>query len=90
MFALCAALLMWVFQFRVLWMWIPRYLAVLVVWGLLLCMVLGGLDDVTFVGDVHGLSFLWPTPDQLFHAEGQNWTGIGSMLESKGNNGMFF
>ena len=33
-FALCAVLLMRVFQFRVLWIWIPRYLAVLVVWRL--------------------------------------------------------
>ena len=33
-FALCAILLMWVFQFRVLWIWIPSYLAVLVVWRL--------------------------------------------------------
>ena len=30
-FALCVVLLMQVFQFRVLWIWIPRYLAVLVV-----------------------------------------------------------
>ncbi len=38
-FALCAVSLMRVFQFRVLWVWIPRYLAVLVVWRLWLCMV---------------------------------------------------
>ena len=38
-FALCAVLLMWVFQFRVLLMWIPRYFAVSVVWRLWLCMV---------------------------------------------------
>ena len=36
-FALCAVLF-WVFQFRVLCMWIPN-LAVLVVWSLWLCMV---------------------------------------------------
>ena len=36
-FALCAVLLMWVFQFRVLLMWIPRYFAVSVVWRLWLC-----------------------------------------------------
>ena len=36
---LCAVLLMWVFQFRVLLMWIPRYLAMSVVWRLWLCMV---------------------------------------------------
>ena len=38
-FALCAVLLMWVFQFRVLLIWIPRYFAVSVVWRLWLCMV---------------------------------------------------
>ena len=35
------------FQFRVLLIWIPS------------TYVVGGLDDVTFVGDVHGLAFLW-------------------------------
>ena len=29
-----------------------------VVWRLWLCMVYG-FDDVKFVGDVHGLAFLW-------------------------------
>ena len=33
------------FQFRVLLIWIPS------------TYVVGGLDDVTFVGDVHGLAF---------------------------------
>ena len=32
-FALCAVLLMWVFQFRVLWMWIPRYLMLCLLFG---------------------------------------------------------
>ena len=41
------------FQFRARWLRIPRYLAVsvVVVFGV------GGFDDVTFVGDVHGLAF---------------------------------
>ena len=43
----------------VLWMWIPRYLAVLVVLEVVVVYGVGGLDDVTFVGDVHGLAFLW-------------------------------
>ena len=37
------------FQFRVLLIWIPSRPTYAV----------GGLDDVTFVGDVHGLAFLW-------------------------------
>ena len=39
-------------------MWIP-----LEVFGCVGCLEVvygvGGLDDVTFVGDVHGLAFLW-------------------------------
>ena len=37
-FALCAVLLMWVFQFRVLWMWIPL--------GIWLCRLFGGCGCV--------------------------------------------
>ena len=39
-FVLCAVMLMRVFPFRVLLIWIPRYLAVSVVSTLWLCMVL--------------------------------------------------
>ncbi len=56
-FALCVVLLMRVFQFRVLRIWIPRYLAVSVAWGNLVVRYgVVGLDYVTFVGDVHGLA----------------------------------
>ena len=56
-FALCVVLLMRVFQFRVLRIWIPRYLAVSVVWGNLVVRYgVVGLDYVTFVGDVHDLA----------------------------------
>ena len=48
------------FQFRVLWIWIRRYLH-----GCVGCLevvivyVVGRLDYVAFVSDVQGLAFLW-------------------------------
>ena len=38
-------------------MWIPR--GIWLCWLFGDCGCVGGLDDVTFVGDVHGLAFLW-------------------------------
>ena len=46
------------FQFRVLLIWIPRYLAVLVLAEIVVVYGVGGFA-VTFVGNARGLEFLW-------------------------------
>ena len=43
----------------VLCIFVPRYLAVLVLAAIVVVYGVGGFDAVTFVGNVRGLAFLW-------------------------------
>ena len=45
---------------------------------------------IALLGNHTSIHLVQPAyPDQLLHAEGQNWTGPGSMWESQRNNGIF-
>ena len=47
------------FQFRLLLIWIPSLFGCVGSFEVVVVYGVGGLDDVTLVGDVHGLAFLW-------------------------------